>query len=270
MMRIFRFVTPHEKRMLAMACIAMSITSLTNLAFPKLVATLVDGMAKNQLPRRRFLLSALLMFGAGAVCSWMRTYLFALANESVATRLRVELVKRILKQDMAFFDRTRVQDILSRVTDDAQVTASATTAHLAKAFRYLNSAVGGSLLLLYLSPRLTLVTLGVVPMVGISGMIYGMKARRMSKLLKEEVTKISINLEQVLAHIKTVRHFAMESEEARRYAAQLAHTCTHVHAAAHADGLFMGGLMFGGYGSLVHTPSQKSALQDSLKACKPS
>ena len=31
---------------------------------------------------------------------------------------------------MAFFDQTRVQDILNRVTDDAQVTASATTGNL--------------------------------------------------------------------------------------------------------------------------------------------
>ena len=50
-------------------------------------------------------------------------------------------------QDMAFFDKTNTQDLIQRVADDAQITASATTANLAKAYRYLNSALGGSVLL---------------------------------------------------------------------------------------------------------------------------
>jgi ABC-type multidrug transport system fused ATPase/permease subunit len=231
--------------------IAMSFTSLTNLAFPKLVAVLVDGMAKSEPPRRRFLASALLVFAAGAVGSWLRTYLFALASESVTTRLRVELVKRILQQEMAFFDRARVQDLLARVTDDAQVAASAVTANLAKAYRYLNSALGGSMLLFSISPRLTLVALGVVPMVGVSGMLYGMKARKLSKQLKEEVSKTTSRLEEVISNMRTVRLFAKDEHEARCYAADLAATSPLVHASARAEGLFMGGLMFGGYGSLL-------------------
>jgi hypothetical protein len=141
--QIFKFITPREKQTLAAACVAMSLTSLTNLAFPRVVATLVDGMARHEPPRRRFLASALLLFAAGAAGSWLRTFLFAVANESVATRLRVQLVKRLLQQDMAFFDSTRVQDMLTRITEDTQVTAAAATANLAKAYRYVNSALGG-------------------------------------------------------------------------------------------------------------------------------
>ena len=96
--RLFKFVTPNEKRTLGAACVAMTFTSLTNLAFPKLVAWLVDGMAKQEPPRRRFLCSALLLFGAGAIGSWLRTYLFAIVNESISTRLRVALVQHILAQ----------------------------------------------------------------------------------------------------------------------------------------------------------------------------
>jgi ATP-binding cassette subfamily B protein len=141
--RIFRFITPREKKMLAAACVAMSLTSLTNLAFPRLISVLVDGMAQHETPRRRFLASALLLFAAGSVGSWLRTYLFAIANESVATRMRVMLVQRLLLQDMPFFDKTRVQDMLMRITEDTQVTATAATANLAKAYRYVNSALGG-------------------------------------------------------------------------------------------------------------------------------
>ena len=116
------------------------------------------------------------------------------------------------------------------------------------------------MLLCLLSPRLTLVTLGVVPMVGISGMVYGRRARGLSKLLKEEVAKVTVNLEQVLSNIRTVRHFAMDEQEAHRFGSALEHTATHVHTAAHAEGVFMGGLMFGGYGSLLGVLSYGSVL----------
>ena len=46
----------------------------------------------------------------------------------------------------------------------------------------------------------------------------------MSKKLKEEVSLIHAHLDEVLSQVRTVRHFAMDSEEARRYADQLART----------------------------------------------
>jgi ABC-type multidrug transport system fused ATPase/permease subunit len=103
----------------------------------------VDNMAQHETPRRHFLASALLLFAAGSVGSWLRPYLVAIANESIATRMRVMLVQRLLLQDMPFFDKTRVQDMLMRVAEDTQVTATAATANLAKAYRYVNSALGG-------------------------------------------------------------------------------------------------------------------------------
>jgi hypothetical protein len=38
------------------------------------------------------------------------------------------------------------------------------------------------------------------------------------------VTKVNVNLEEVLSNMRTVRHFAMETHEAERYAKHLAST----------------------------------------------
>jgi hypothetical protein len=39
-----------------------------------------------------------------------------------------------------------------------------------------------------------------------------------------QVTKVNVNLEEVLSNMRTVRHFAMETHEAERYAKHLSST----------------------------------------------
>ena len=45
-------------------------------------------------------------------------------------------------------------------------------------------AAGGTAMLLSLSPRLTLVSLSIAPVMGMSAMLYGLHARKLSKLLR--------------------------------------------------------------------------------------
>jgi ABC-type multidrug transport system fused ATPase/permease subunit len=43
-------------------------------------------------------------------------------------------------------------------------------------------------------------------------------------LYMPQVTKVNVNLEEVLSNMRTVRHFAMETHEAERYAKHLSST----------------------------------------------
>eukprot|EP00960_Hanusia_phi_P015730 463302-Hanusia_phi.AAC.8 len=253
LLRLLKFISSDDKKTLAVACIAMSLTSMNNLAFPKIISHLIDGVSKgaDAQSKRKLVVSSLIMFAVGAVGSWLRTYLFAITSDSVSKRLRGELFNAILKQESGFFDQTPVQDLQCRMTDDVQAMANATTSNLAKVYRYTNSAVGGSILLFTISPRLTVATLGVVPLVGVTGMLYGMRAKKMSKKMKENVSHIASSVEEKLANMRTVRLFSMEEYEGEEYRNLLSLTEEDVRRAAHAEGLFLGGLAFGGFTSLL-------------------
>ncbi|EKX37099.1 hypothetical protein GUITHDRAFT_78381 [Guillardia theta CCMP2712] len=252
-LRLLNFISNDDKKTLAIACIAMSLTSVNNLAFPKIISNLIDSMSNssNTQAKRKLVVSSLIMFAVGAVGSWLRTYLFTIASDSVSKRLRVELFKAILKQESGFFDQTPVQDMQCRMTDDVQAMANATTSNFAKVYRYTNSALGGSIMLFSISPRLTVATLGVVPLVGVTGMLYGMRAKKMSKKMKENISRIASSVDEKLANIRTVRLFSMEDYEGEEYANLLNSTQEDVKHAAHAEGLFLGGLAFGGFTSLL-------------------
>jgi ABC-type multidrug transport system fused ATPase/permease subunit len=90
----FSFRDHAQKMSLAAACLAMSITSLSNLAFPKLIGKLIDQMnATKCQPNKRFVMMTLAVLTMGALGSWVRTYFFNLASFSVSRRLRTKLYR---------------------------------------------------------------------------------------------------------------------------------------------------------------------------------
>jgi len=68
--RLFGFVAPERGRLMV-ACAAMSAASLNNLAFPRLVAALLDNMAAGGRPGalRKTLLGSLALFAVGGLGS---------------------------------------------------------------------------------------------------------------------------------------------------------------------------------------------------------
>mmetsp|Transcript_38126 Transcript_38126/g.74503 ORF Transcript_38126/g.74503 Transcript_38126/m.74503 type:complete len:611 (-) Transcript_38126:179-2011(-) len=254
LVRLLKAARPEAPRLIA-ACAAMTMTSLCNLAFPKIIGALIDHFSGlHHTPAastRRFILGAISVFAVGAVGSWLRTYLFALSSDGVARRLRKALLVSIMKQDLAFFDQSRTSELISRLHDDVNATASATTGHVAKSYRYLNSAIGGSAMLLAISPRLTLVSLAIVPVMGCGAMAYGRHAKRLSKGLKEQVAAAVGVAEERIANIRTVRLFGQEEQEAQRFGDMLDEMTGLVNRAAHGEGLLMGGLAFSGFTALL-------------------
>jgi ABC-type multidrug transport system fused ATPase/permease subunit len=250
--RLFGFVAPERGRLLV-ACAAMSLASVNNLAFPRLVAALIDNMSAGGRSGglRRTLLGSLALFAAGGLGSWLRTFLFNTACESVARRLRKQMLEALMRQDMAYYDKHRVGDLMTRMADDVNVSASAATNNLAKGYRYANSAFGGSIILLLLSPRLTAISLAIVPLLGVSGMSYGLYARKLSKALKERASEVASRAEERLSNFAAVRLAAMELHEAAEYARLLDDTSPMARKAASAEGALMGGLAFAGFSSLM-------------------
>ena len=71
---------------------ALLVSSATNLAFPTILARVID-LASGVRPAdkttvHRFLLGALGVFSLGATASWTRVYCFGVSNERIASHFR--------------------------------------------------------------------------------------------------------------------------------------------------------------------------------------
>lgn len=108
--------------------------------------------------REKFPFEALAaLFLVGAAASFLRVTLLSVASESIAARLRTRLFGAVLSKNTAFYDRHRTGDLISRLSTDTTVAAKGLTETVARGLRAAVSAMGGTVLLVYLSPQLSLV-----------------------------------------------------------------------------------------------------------------
>merc|ERR1711871_40233 len=165
---------------------------------------------------------------------------------SIARRLRTRLVSNVLKQKMAFFDERKNvgADTLVHLANDVETVAEIVTEKSARLLRGLNSTIGGATMLFYISPKLTLATLAVIPFVGVTAMLFSRRAKRMAKALKADINEANSVVNERISNMKTVRLAGNEDYEIESYIASMDNVMENSSKNARAEGTFMGGLGF--------------------------
>ena len=206
---------------IAVGFVALCGASAISLAFPNLVRYFLNGKPPQEIVRDLpFITAALVgLFLLQAVCFYTRHYCFAATGFRIGAELRKELFGSLLNQDIAFFDRTRVGDHLSRLSADVQVVQSALTVNVSVALRYLLQAVGGAVLMATISIKLTLIILLVVPLIIVASKSWGKRLRALSRAIQNELGNANVIADEGLSAVRVVRIFAGAAHEEARFGA---------------------------------------------------
>ncbi|MEZ4318101.1 MAG: ABC transporter transmembrane domain-containing protein [Myxococcota bacterium] len=256
--RIFRLARP-ELGLLLIATIALVISSGLSLAYPQAISWMVDavgGEAKplpvvGELSFNQMAGGLLAVFTVQALFSMIRAWLFTVAGERVVARLRKDLYRAIIGQEISFFDQARTGELTNRLASDTTVLQNTVTVNVSMALRFAFSALGAMALLIYTSPRLAALALGVVPIVAVSGALYGRLVRKWSKQVQDALAESTTVAEETLAGVRTVRAFAREDAEVERYGEAVERSYQLAAWRALAMGVFNGWVGFAGYGAIA-------------------
>ncbi len=238
---------------LAAATFFLLISSGATLAYPRAIGDLVD-QALNARDRQvvdGLALVMLAVFVVQGVAMALRAYLFNTAGERVVARLRKDLFRALLSQEVGFFDSRRTGELTSRLSSDTTVLQNTVTANVSMALRYGVTALGGVGLLLYTSVQLTLVMLAVIPPVAVGAVLYGRRVRAISRQVQDALAASGEVAEEDLSGIRTVRSFAAERHEVERYSTAVERSYTLARERTLQSSVFMGAASIAGYGSIA-------------------
>lgn len=216
--RLLALARPELPR-LTVGTIALLISSGAALVYPQAIRFMVDALTGGDSPIS-FNAGAVLMVGLiliQAPFATLRTALFMIAGERIVARLRVSLFDAILGQDIEFFDRRRTGELTNRLSVDTTVLQGTVTSKVSGGLRHSLTVVGGVALLLWMSPRTTVVAMAVVPLAAVAAAFFGRKIRYISHLMQDAFADSNVVAEETIAGIRTVRSFAREGHEANRY-----------------------------------------------------
>ena len=246
--RILRLARPEAGR-IALGTLFLFLSSGANLAFPQGVRFIIDealkGTSTAKIDRAALIMAAI--FAVQGLAGALRFVLFSVAGERVVNRLRGDLFSALLGQETAFFDAQRTGELTSRLSSDTTVLQQAVSANISMGLRNLVSVLGGLGLLLWTSPRLTLMMLLVVPPVALTAVSYGRRVRKLSREVQDALARSNEVAEESLSGVRTVRSFAAEGREVTRYRNAVSEALGLARKRAYMSATFMGIASFAAY-----------------------
>ncbi|CAG5125822.1 unnamed protein product [Candidula unifasciata] len=209
--KLFVLAKP-EAGLIVAGSFALLVTTAVQTIAPLFFGRVVDAALKSMADLNRTVMILLLIYLGGAVFSLFRSWMFTLAGQRFVARLRKQLFRSIVLQEIAFFDVNRTGELCNRLASDTQEVQKAVTVNMSMLCRYLLQIIGSLVLMFYLNAALTGVLLAIVPVVSLSAMQYGKFVRKIGKLLQDRLADGGTVAEEALSSMRTVKSFSGETK----------------------------------------------------------
>lgn len=211
------FIRPYRGMALA-AFAALVLTAGVSLILPVAVRRVVDGFNQGGTLLDQYFEAALVIAAALAIGTGSRYWLVTRFGERVVADLRKAVFDRVLGMSPAFFERTLTGEIISRITTDTTLILSVIGSSVSIALRNALILVGGLVMLLLTSAKLTGLVLILVPVVILPILILGRKLRGLSRENQDWIAASSGAASEALLAAQTVQAFTHEALTRRQFA----------------------------------------------------
>ncbi|MCV9387961.1 ABC transporter ATP-binding protein [Reichenbachiella ulvae] len=251
---IFEYLIPYRSKFV-IGLIFLVVGSFLLLAFPYVAGKLIDvasGDSSWILTDINQVAIALLgiLFLQGII-SYFRVYLFAQVSENAMSDIRSELYRRIIHLPIAFFDKNRTGELMSRMTADVSMLQTTFSTTLAELIRQIVTLIVGLSMIFITTPALSLFMLAVLPVIIIAAMLFGKKIRKLSRKSQDELAVSSTIAEETFQSILAVKSFTNENFEKKRFGSALDQVVqAAIHAAKYRAG-FISFIIFALFGAMV-------------------
>ncbi len=197
----------------------LAVSSVAGLVYPQFVRWMVDHVlsAKDYALLNQVVLGLFFALAVSMIAGNIRYYLFTISGERIVIKLREQLYRNILKQDVAFFDFNRTGDLMSRLSSDCSTLQNTVSVNISQGLRNVAQVLGGFGFMFYTSWKLSLILLVIIPPVALMAFYFGRKIRALSKEFQATLANSSIVAEETISGLRTVKSFVQESNEVNRY-----------------------------------------------------
>jgi len=197
---------------LAAACCALLMISIAMLSLGRGLAFIVDEGLSGDNPA--FLSTTIIVTLAIAIVlaigSYFRASLINQLGERVIGDIRVALFSHILSLSSNWFESARPGDILTRLTTDTSIIQTVLGSSLSMAVRNIILLVGGLVLVIISSPKMSFVLAVLVPLIVFPLVLLARNLRQASKTAQEKIADLAVLAEESVSGIRSVQAFSQE------------------------------------------------------------
>jgi ABC-type bacteriocin/lantibiotic exporter with double-glycine peptidase domain len=216
---VFKTIVWPRRRIIAIGLVLIVISRLASLVLPGASKYLMDDVIPNaDMKMLGYLLTAVVIaIVIQAVTSFLLTQLLSVEAQRLISILRAQVQKKILRLPVRFFDNNKAGALVSRIMSDVEGVRNLVGTGLVQLVGGLLTAVISLIILIRISPMMTLYVL--VP-VGVFGVI-SLKAFSHIRPIFRDRGKINADvtgrLTETLNGVRVIKGFNAEAQEIKTF-----------------------------------------------------
>jgi ABC-type multidrug transport system fused ATPase/permease subunit len=197
------------------------------------------------------LLLIFVQLGIQTVFSFMRVYLLTEVGEKSLADLRRDVYTKLLSMPMSYFSEKRVGELSNRISSDLSQIQDAISFTLAEFLRGIFTLLIGLIFIFWISAKLALIMLAVVPVIAILAVVFGVRIRKMSRRAQDQLAESGTIVQETFQGISIVKAFTSEFHEINRYGKSIQSVVYTAISNARYRGAFISFMIFSVFGAIA-------------------
>ena len=152
-----------------------------------------------------------------ALATYVRFYNVSWLGERVTADLRRRVFDHLLTLPPSWFEAGRTGEVITRLTADTTQIENVIGSSLSIALRNALLLVGGLVMLFTTSFKLSLLTVGGVPLVVTPIIIFGRRVRALARASQERVAELGGRIDETIHEIRIVQAYGHEAADRRAF-----------------------------------------------------
>ena len=208
--------------MIILGFIVSVIYSATVVINPYLSKLLVDDAIKAEGgPNRELLITLIVIMTVvvflRTVILFVRKVLFEMSSQKMLANIRLAIFNNIQHQELSFFDKIKAGDLITRSTSDVNHARHFVAYTLFTMVDTVVLFLASVIILLFVSPELTLSLLAVIPVLGLTSYLYTKKVSPIYRSIRNCFAQLNISAQENIEGNRVVKAFAREEYEIQKF-----------------------------------------------------
>lgn len=153
-----------------------------------------------------------IIYLTGVAGTWIQYRQLNMIGQHTVTRIRTDLFRKMEHLPLSYFDSHQHGDLMSRYTNDIDRISDALTDSLAEILFSILTVVGIFVMMLYISPILTIVTLITIPIMYLCAWFIVQRSRKYFKAQQAALGDINGYIEEMISGQKVIKIFGHEQK----------------------------------------------------------
>ena len=163
------------------------------------------------------LLCTLGLYALSAACSFVQSWLMSGVSQRTCYRLRQDIDAKINRMPYGYFERTRIGDTLSRITNDVDTLGQSLNQGVTQLITSVTTVVGVVVMMLIINVPMTLITLLMVPLSLVLIKVVVSRSQRYFKAQQSTLGEVNSLVEETFSGHTVVKAFGKEKETFKEF-----------------------------------------------------